>query len=168
MGCDAGEHLESYGGHAAAAGLDIRIDRAPAFRAAFEDAMVRQQETAVHQKTLEIDLESHADEWDLDTVYAVRRLAPFGRSNPEPLVVVRGAEVAGRPKLMGQASTHLSFALKQAQGAIRVVGFRQAKLFDLAAAGGQLDLAVTPVINEWRGMRSAEFRLVDMRPSAQA
>lgn len=165
--CDAGEHLESYGGHAAAAGLDIRIDRAPAFRAAFEDAVVRQQETAVHRKTLEIDLESNADEWDLDTVYAVRRLAPFGRSNPEPLVVVRGAEVAGRPKLMGQASTHLSFALKQAQGAIRVVGFRQAKLFDLAAAGGPLDLAVTPVINEWRGMRSAEFRLVDMRPSGQ-
>jgi single-stranded-DNA-specific exonuclease len=160
------EHLESFGGHAAAAGLDIRIDRAPAFRAAFEDAVVRQLENTVHQRTLEIDLESHADEWDLDTMYAVRRLAPFGRSNPEPLVIVRGAEVAGKPKLMGQASTHLTFALKQAQGAIRVVGFRQAKLFDLAASGTPLDLAVTPVINEWRGMRSPEFRLVDMRAAA--
>lgn len=165
--CAAGEHLESYGGHAAAAGLDIRIERAPAFRTAFEDAMVLQQEGAAHRKTLDIDVESRTDDWDLDTVYAVRRLAPFGRSNPEPLVLVRGAHVAGKPKLMGQGSAHLSFALKQAGGAIRVVGFRQAQLFDLASAGQPLDLAVTPVINEWRGTRTPEFRLLDMRPSAQ-
>ncbi len=157
------EHLESYGGHAAAAGLDITIERAPAFREAFEAAVQHQQEGDAPQKTLEIDIESCADDWNLDTVYAVRRLAPFGQANPEPLVVVRGASVAGKPKLMGAASSHLSFALKQQGGAIRVVGFRQAAHFDLAASGAPLDLAVTPVINEWRGTRSAEFRLVDLR-----
>jgi single-stranded-DNA-specific exonuclease len=165
---DAAEHLESFGGHAAAAGLDIHIDRAPAFRAAFEDAVRRQQNGATPQKTLEIDVDSVADDWNLDTVHAVRRLAPFGKDNPEPLVLVRGARVAGRPKLMGSASTHLSFALSQEAGAIRVVGFRMANLYDLAASGEALDLAVTPVINEWRGTLSPEFRLVDMRPAKDA
>ena len=63
-------------------------------------------------------------------------------------------EVAGTPKLMGQSSAHLSFALRQAHGAIRVVGFRRASLYDLAASGRPLDLAVTPMVNDWRGVRT--------------
>ena len=66
---------------------------------------------------------------------------------------------------MGRDSAHLTFALKQQGGAIRVVAFRQAALYDLAASGKPLDLAVTPVVNEWRGMRTPEFRLVAMRPA---
>ncbi len=165
---EASDHLESYGGHAMAAGMDIKIEKAPAFRSAFEDAVTRQREGAAPTRMLEIDADSLVDEWDLDTIYAVRRMAPFGKDNPEPLFVVRGAKVAGKPRLMGATSAHLSFALKQEQGAIRVVGFRQASMFDMASAGEPLDLAVTPVINEWRGTRTAEFRLVDMRPSSAA
>jgi single-stranded-DNA-specific exonuclease len=93
----------------------------------------------------------------------VRRLAPFGQANPEPVFLLRGAEIAGRPRLMGSTSAHLSFALKQRGGAIRVVGFRRADLFELAASGDPVDIAVVPCLNEWRGQREAEFRLVDMR-----
>ena len=162
----ASDHLESYGGHAMAAGLDIREDRAPAFRAAFERAVSAQLDGAGPVRLLYVDAETEADDWNLDTVEALRRMAPFGNGNPEPLFVVRGATVAGTPRLMGHASAHLSFALRQQGGAIRVIAFRQAALHDLAASGVPLDLVVTPTINEWRGIRSPELRLVDMRPSS--
>ncbi len=161
----ASEHLEGYGGHAAAAGLDIHVERAGDFRSAFEEAVRKQQELGCARKRLEIDAESAADDWNLDTVQALLRLAPFGSANPEPLFAVRGGAVAGKPRLMGADSAHLSFALKQRGGAIRVVGFRKASFFDLVASGQPLDLAVTPMINEWRGTRTAELRLVDLKPA---
>ncbi len=160
------DHLGSWGGHAAAAGLDIDLDAAPAFREAFESAVLAQREGAPPTRVIDCDAETEIDAWSLELVESLRRLAPFGKGNPEPVFVVRRARVAGRPKLMGRDSAHLSFALKQQSGAIRVVAFRQAKLYDLAASGAPLDLAVTPVVNEWRGMRTPEFRLVDMRPAA--
>ena len=142
------------------------MENADGFRAAFERAIDAQKDGEAAVRTLHIDGETHVDEWTLDSVQAVLRMAPFGKANPEPLFVVHGAEVAGKPRLMGQASTHISFALKQKGGAIRVIGFRQAALYDLAASGRPLDLAVTPVVNGWRGVHTAELRLVDMRPSS--
>jgi single-stranded-DNA-specific exonuclease len=159
----AGDHLERFGGHDMAAGLDIRATNADAFREAFEAAVDEQLAGRPVRRTLHIDAETHVDEWNIETVESIRRLAPFGSENPEPVFVLRAAEVAGTPRLMGQSSSHLSFALRQQGGAIRVVGFRQAAHYDLAASGRPLDLVVTPTLNDWRGVRTAEFRLVDMR-----
>ncbi len=162
---DASEHLTSFGGHAAAAGLDIALEHAPAFQKAFEAAVLAQREGAAPTRVIPFDAETDINEWNLDLVESITRMAPFGKANPEPIFIVRGAYVAGRPRLMGQTSAHLSFALKQEHGALRVVGFRLSDFFDLAASGVRLDLAVTPVVNEWRGTRTAEFRLLDMRPA---
>ncbi|MDA1195309.1 MAG: single-stranded-DNA-specific exonuclease RecJ [Planctomycetota bacterium] len=165
---DSAAHLGSYGGHAAAAGLDIAHENAPAFREAFCRAVSTQRNGAPPVRVIEFDAETGTDDWSLSLVEAIRRLAPFGNGNPEPVFVVRGAQVAGRPRLMGHASAHLSFALKQATGAIRVIGFRQSAFYDLAASGVPIDLAVTPMVNEWRGTRTPELRLLDMRSASPA
>ncbi len=161
------EHLGRYGGHAMAAGLEIESAKVDAFRAAFEQASIAQLDGAPLRPVLDIDVSSSVNEWDLPVIQAMRRLAPFGKHNPEPVVLVKGAQVAGKPRLMGAGDAHLSFALKQEFGAIRVVGFRQAARYELAASGKPLDLAVTPVLNEWRGNITAEFRLHDMRPAKE-
>ena len=162
-----GTHLDRYGGHAAAAGLDICRAKIDAFADAFDEA-VRGQTTAEEvQRTIDVDLEAVADDFTLDTVEALQRLAPFGAANPEPVFAVRGATVAGRARLMGQNDAHISFSIKQAQGAIRVVGFRKADCFDLTTARRPLDLVVTPMVNEWKGTRTSELRLIDIRESAE-
>jgi single-stranded-DNA-specific exonuclease len=162
--CDA--HLKRYGGHAMAAGLEIELAEVERFAARFEEAVREQQaEGGPGARTLWADLVTPVDEWDLAAVEAVQRLAPFGAGNPEPCFLVPGAHVAGRPKLLGSESTHLAFALKQRAGAIRVMGFRRADLYDLAASDAPLDLLVTPTLNDWRGTRTAELRLVDARPA---
>ncbi len=163
--CDA--HLSRYGGHAAAAGLEIDRREVERFADAFEEAVREQTGARVPARTLEIDAVAGADDWSLDVVESIGRLAPFGQGNPEPLFLVRGAAVAGRPRLLGSDGVHLSFALKQTGGAIRVVGFRKSEHLELAASGGALDLVVTPMTNEWRGTRTAELSLVDARPAGE-
>jgi single-stranded-DNA-specific exonuclease len=162
------EHLVGYGGHAQAAGLEIHPDRAHAFRAAFEAVVSEQSAGRAPGRRIEVDAETSVEEWDLALVQAVRRLEPFGAGNPEPCFLLRGARVAGSARLVGSTSAHLSFALKQGGGAIRVVGFQRADAYDLVSAGGPLDLLVTPVVNEWRGTVTPELRLVDVRAAAPA
>jgi single-stranded-DNA-specific exonuclease len=157
------EHLLGYGGHAQAAGLEIHHARAAAFRAAFEGVVAAQTGGRDLGRPVEIDAEAPIDAWTEDLVRSVRRLEPFGAGNPEPAFLVREARVAGTPRLIGSGSRHLSFALKQAAGAIRVVAFGRADLHDLVASGEPLDLVVTPMLNEWRGTVTPELRLVDLR-----
>ncbi len=164
--CDP--HLSRYGGHAAAAGLEIERHRVDHFRDAFEHAVQAQVGSSVPTRTIEVDAEASVDDFTLDGVEAIQRLQPFGAANPQPLFLIRGAMVAGKVKLIGQDSTHLAFALRQDRGAIRVVGFRKASLHSVASAGEPLDLVVEPMTNEWRGTRTAELRLVDLRPATTA
>ena len=150
-------HLRRYGGHAAAAGLEIDRGALPAFAEAFEEAVRAQVGLAPGDDVPAVDGEATPGDFDLACAEAIRRLAPFGHGNPEPRFLLRGAVVAGRPRLLGAGSEHLSFALKTPTGAVRVVAFRRARLFDLAASGVALDLVVSPTVNEWRGIRSAEL-----------
>jgi single-stranded-DNA-specific exonuclease len=160
-----GTHLRRYGGHAMAAGLEIGLGEIDEFAVRFEEAVREQTGSGVvGERVLWADLECRVDDWDLAAAEAIQRLAPFGAGNPEPRFLVRGARVAGRPKMVGGEATHLSFALQQRGGAVRVVGFRRADLYDLAASEQTLDLMVTPALNEWRGTRTPELRLLDARP----
>ncbi len=163
-------HLKRYGGHAAAAGLEVDRDALPAFEEAFEEA-VRDQTSRLPADFLadgecfRLDGEATAGDFTLETVEHVRRLAPFGEGNPEPRFGIRGALVAGRPKLMGSGSDHLAFTLRTPTGAIRVIAFRQSRHFELVASGAPLDLVATPVVNEWRGTRTPELMAHDVRPA---
>ncbi len=159
-------HLDRYGGHAAAAGLDIHRTNVDAFCDAFDEAVRVQTAAEVVQRTIDVDAEADPDDFTLETAEALQRLAPFGQANPEPVFVVRGATVAGRARLMGQNDAHISFSIKQGQGAVRVVGFRMADCFELTTLRRPLDMVVAPMVNEWKGTRTAELRLIDVRESA--
>jgi single-stranded-DNA-specific exonuclease len=163
---ECGAHLVRYGGHAMAAGFDIQRGSLDRFCDAFEEAVRSQTNGHSREPSITVDAECEIDALNLEAVTALARLAPFGPGNPEPVFLVRGAVVAGRAQLMGETRGHLAFALKQNGGAIRVVGFRRADLWDLVTSGKPIDVAVSPALDEWRGVRTPELRLVDARASA--
>jgi single-stranded-DNA-specific exonuclease len=86
-------------------------------------------------------------------------LAPFGAGNPEPSFLVRGARAQQIQTVGGK---HLRFTLRQGGYSLPCIAFgmveRQAEL------AGDLDLLLTPQLNEWRGKVSVQLRLKDFRP----
>ena len=161
-----GASLRRYGGHAAAAGLEIDRARLPEFEAQFEEAVRVQTGDAPPERTIAVDAAVAPAELSLDAAEQIRRLAPFGAGNPEPRFLVRGVRLAGRPKLMGAGSAHLSFVAQVPGGGIRVVAFRQAASFELVASGAPVDLVAAPSVNEWRGVRTPEFVASSIRAAA--
>lgn len=160
------EHLETYGGHQAAAGMRVQEDRIEAFRAAFLDAVAAQQAFLPKEQVLEIDVETPLVHLTLTAMNQIEKMAPFGQGNSRPLLCTRRVELAEPPKKIGAGERHLSIKLQHLGTAIRGVAFGKAEWADeLQAVGGLLDVAYRPVINEFRGRRNVEIQLVDWRPA---
>lgn len=93
------EHLVASGGHAAAAGLEVRRERFAAFREAFAAACARlQPEPPPHR----VDGDVGFAELDPQTLRRLDLLAPFGAGHPRPRFCSRGVRAVGTPYADGR------------------------------------------------------------------
>jgi len=162
--CD--HHLVAHGGHAAAAGLKIEPRNIDAFRAEFCEYAAGEIPDEKRTAEIAIDAEAPFHQLTWQTMQTLEQLAPFGASNPRPLLCATGVEVVGEPKRMGGGDRHLTVRLKQQQKTLRAVAFGQGEWADeLAQVDGKLDVAYRPVTNEFNGFQRIELHLVDWRPT---
>ncbi len=167
--CACSEHLLSYGGHAAAAGLRIEESRVEQFRADFcdhADAEIRDVDRVAE---IRIDAEAPLSQLTLQTVQQIEQLAPFGAGNPRPVLSASGVSLPEPPRRMGGGERHLSAKICQHGVTLRSVAFGQGDwVEELAQVQGPIDIAYRPVINEFRGRHNVELHLVDWRCTAKA
>jgi single-stranded-DNA-specific exonuclease len=158
------EHLLTCGGHAAAAGLRIEERNIAAFREAFCDVVSTDLKGQKPVATLNIDAEATFKQMNLNTVSTIEKLAPFGASNPRPILVASNVELADPAKAMGSGDRHMSVKLVQYGASMRAVAFGQADWIEpLNNHSGQIDVAFRPNINEFNGMKRVELQLLDWR-----
>lgn len=164
------EHLESHGGHAAAAGLRITEAKIPAFREAFCAAVESQGGQGSSAPQLDIDAETPFAALTHQTLNQINSLAPFGCGNRRPMLSAHNVRIAAPPRLMGAAGRHLSVELQQHGVRLRAVAFGGGDWLDeLQAAGTQpLSIAFQPVLNQFRGRTSVEMHLADWRVQQDA
>ncbi len=147
--CDA--HLVRYGGHRAAAGLEIHASRVDEFRRAFCEH-AREAMGEVSPAPIEaIDAVVGCESLGLDVARQLGRLGPFGKGNPGVRLLVPGARLADiRP--MGSGERHARFTL--ASGSRRALGVAfdaNGELTAAASAEGGLDVSVGLEVNHWNG-----------------
>jgi single-stranded-DNA-specific exonuclease len=160
------DHLVKHGGHPAAAGLTIEDRNIDAFRSAFCEHVAESicEEDLVAE--VMIDAETTLSQLTLQVVEQIHQLAPFGNSNPRPVLCAAGVEIAGRPSRMGGGDVHLSVKLKQHSVTLRAVAFGKGDWAEeMDQVEGNIDIAYRAVINEFRGQRNVELHLVDWRPA---
>ena len=161
------EHLLSYGGHAAAAGLKIEESRIDHFRADFCEYASGEVADADRVAEIRIDAEAPLSQLTMQTVQQIEQLAPFGEGNPRPILCASRVGLAEPPKRIGGGERHLSARITQHGVTLRSVAFGQGDWADeLVQVRGPFDIAYRPVINEFRGRRNVELHLVDWRTSA--
>jgi len=155
-------HLERYGGHAAAAGFSIEVDRFEAFREAF-DAAVREIVTPMDLvRRIRVDLTTTLGEVTPALVRDIDRLAPFGAGNPRPILATRGIRIAGSLRRVGRNGDHLSFLAADGTGSIRVIGFRMGPRGDRIGPRSTVDIAYAPAFDDWRADGSIQLTLEDL------
>ena len=163
------EHLVKFGGHRAAAGLQIMPDKVNQFREAFLEQVELQLGGQERITELEIDVEAPLCQLTTETVFQLEKLAPFGAGNPRPVLCATGLELVGEPKTMGSDGRHLSLVVRQDGVQLRCVAFGKSEWLEALQRDGtsRYDLAFKPMINDFRGMRKVELHLIDFRPTRQ-
>src|SRR5829696_3624579 len=111
------EHLTRYGGHRAAAGLELDADRVDAFREAFIEHAASKIEAADMVRTENLDalVGVGREGIGMDLARQLESLGPFGMGNPGPrLLVPSGRLREVRP--LGEAGKHSRFQLESGSG----------------------------------------------------
>jgi len=160
----ADEYLDGYGGHAQAAGVRIATEHLENFR----------RKINAHAKTiltpddlkprLDCDGEVLLDSLSHGFVNELARLAPFGQSAAEPVLVSRGVRVAGRARRVGAAGKHLSCYVSQGETSFRCIAFGMGEFAQrLPANGGEFHIAYTPTVETYTGRGDIELRVKDIQ-----
>lgn len=157
-------HLERFGGHRAAAGLDIRRENVDAFARAFGERARSLLAAEDFHEDVAWDMELALSDATPELARLLRHLGPFGLGNPTPTFVATRLALARPPRVMGQG--HLRLVLRQGDARLHAVGFGMAgKLEQTGLFEGPFDAAFQLRLDEWQGRRRAEAKLVDLRPS---
>jgi single-stranded-DNA-specific exonuclease len=159
------DHLERFGGHAAAAGFDIRPESIEAFRAAFA-AHARHALPAEPVPEVRIDLEIGLGDVTSELVRYLAYAGPFGAGNPTPVFAIPGVTVEAA-SVVGRDGQHLRLHLRNGSATLQAIGFRMAPTHAaLAPPGAVVDVAAHLQEDSWRGRTRLQARLVDFRPAA--
>lgn len=156
-------HLVRFGGHHQAAGLDIHRDRLPAFREAFLGAARRAMGSGEPVPELRGDMEIGLPQIDRDFNRFLRYLGPFGRANPEPVLVARGVRLESTRTVKGG---HLKFRISHNGAGLNGIGFGMADSIPAGSlAAGPVDVAFNLMENTYQGHTTVEAKALDMRPA---
>ena len=154
-------HMERFGGHRQAAGMDVRRDRVDALRDAFNaEARSRLSEDDL-RPILRPDLALDPSEVDLDLLRWLAYLGPHGIGNPGPLFQTEGL-VLDQAREVGTG--HLKAVLTRDRVRLDAIGFGVAERFaPETVCMGKHDVLYRLERNEWRGRASPQAKLVDLR-----
>lgn len=158
------EHLITYGGHRAAAGLRVSPERIPAFREALCQYVAEHQDGTAEHVELRIDAEVRLADLTLRAVNEIERLGPFGKSNPRPVLASTKVELADAPRKMGEGERHLDLRVRHYGKVMRAIAFGRGEWADeIAGARGPISISYAANINRFRGQEHVELKLLDWR-----
>jgi len=151
--------LEAFGGHELAAGFTVKQENILALAQRIRAQVARQ---TGHARPPELEVDVELDDpglLDLHAVELLDRLEPYGTGNPRPVLALTGAQVMSRA-MVGNGR-HLKLKLSKRGVTLDAIFFSAGDC--LPQVGGRVDVAFYPQINEYRGIRTVQMQLVDLR-----
>ncbi len=158
--------LESYGGHELAAGFTIHRSQIPAFRQEIGKLAAAYYCEDTPQTLLEADCAVSGQLLTLPNVESLQTLEPCGNGCPKPILVMEHATVERLSSVGG--GRHLRLTLRQGRHSFQAIYFNATAESASVNLGDLVDVAFMPQISEFKGNRSVQLNLVDIRPGCRA
>ena len=156
--------LIQFGGHAMAAGLTLACDRVEDFRRAFANYVNTHLDRDDFTPKIPIEALVAPADWTIPMVEELSLLEPYGMGNPRPLFGVRDL----RPHTataIGAEGKHLRMDVGTQDRRVAALYWNAGERAGIVTEE-ESDLAYTPSINEWQGMRSVQCTVDSMLPAA--
>jgi len=154
--------MKRFGGHKAAAGLQIETARIKEFRAAVNehaDAILGPDDL---RPSLWLDGPLAFHDINERVMAEFAALAPFGPGNPRPKFHTGGVAIVDGPRVLKER--HLKMSVKQNGRVLRAIQWNAAEREpNLTAKKDGVEIAYTIEENEYQGTKYVELRLEDFR-----
>ena len=154
--------LSQFGGHSQAAGFTLPTKNLARFKQHLGELATTHLAGVDLRPQLDIDAEARLPELTGNTFNIIQQLAPFGRGNPAPVFLTRGAEVVDC-QTMGGNGEHLRLKLRQDGVIWDGVGFRMGGY--RAEISSHLDIVYSVEIDRWRGEERLRLNISDFAPA---
>ena len=156
--------LLGFGGHELAAGFTIEEANIPAFRERMNDYARSFQGGAAPVSVLDVDVAiTHPSAVTLEELEALSALEPYGSGNARPVFCLLGATLL-RTQNVGQ-NRHLKLRLGKGSAQFDGIFFSTVAEDCGCRPGDRVDAAFYLQVNEFRGSRTVQLQMVDLRPS---
>jgi single-stranded-DNA-specific exonuclease len=157
------EYLLGYGGHFAAAGMTLDIEKVDAFREKFEQVVASTITDELLIPEIIIDAEISLKDITPSFFNIISQMEPYGPENMRPIFISRGVVDSGWSKIVKEQ--HIRFSVKQDNTTITGIGFGMAEKFSILADKKPVDIVYTLDTNEWNGVNSLQLRMIDFKPA---
>lgn len=161
------ENLESFGGHKMACGLSIEISRIDDFRNFLNNKSTMTENDK--EKVINIDTAISIDKLSLEFAESINELQPFGKDFEKPIFADKNV-IIENISMIGKDKNTMKISLKKNNIIINAIKFNAKDMakylmnkFGKNITGNKIDIVYYPDINEFRGNRTLQLRLVDIR-----
>lgn len=168
---------ESFGGHKKAAGLVVKKNILGKFMNELEaNSKAKLEENLIDTKSdeddeencLNIDVELPFEKITKETYIELKKVGPYGISNPRPTFVTRNVIITDIHQMSEGAHIRLDVFDGNAESTVgaetlSVVGFGMGHYFNILSVGDCVDIAYTLTEHTFRGVTSLSLHLVDIK-----
>ena len=158
--------LESYGGHELAAGFTIHRNQINNFRQAICALAQEYYAEDLPRTVLDADCVVSPELMTLYNIDSLSRLEPCGNGCPKPTLVMENLTVDRISQVGG--GRHMRLRLRSGRYGFNAIYFSATPESASIREGDLVDVAFVPQVNEFRGERTPQMNVTDIRPSCSA
>ncbi|MBN2189240.1 MAG: single-stranded-DNA-specific exonuclease RecJ [Chitinispirillaceae bacterium] len=149
--------LESFGGHAAAAGVNIQSTVIDAFRTRFNEVARARLRPEDLVPTVYADAEVPVTALTPQLFSLIKTMEPFGQGNARPVFCCRNLSHRYAPRIVG--GNHLKMSVADDGKVFDAIGFNFGDRIGELSAAPSLTLAFSLDENEWNGRKSLQMKV---------
>lgn len=158
--------LESFGGHPMACGLSIKAELVDGFREKLNDKSNLKKED--FEKVINIDAKVPIEKLSLEFAQSLDKLEPYGKDNPKAKFADKKIKIKNI-SLIGKNKNTLKMTLNKNNRDIEAIKFNAVSDYEYLKEkfsnknNQTIDVIYYPDINDFRGKRSLQVKLIDIR-----
>ncbi|MDO4983454.1 MAG: single-stranded-DNA-specific exonuclease RecJ [Eubacteriales bacterium] len=155
------EYLTGFGGHALAAGLNIRVEKLEEFKAALSCYYLENRPQKLPEVCCDM-LINDPELLSIENVSSLEQLEPYGNMNPRPVMCMYGTHIESLSSVGN--GKHLRMRVRLGRSRFECIFFSHNARELGINEGESVDMAFTPQINEFRGHQSVQLVVSAVRP----
>lgn len=159
--CMSIRHLfKSFGGHSQAAGMTIASNHLNEVKEELNNIILNELTEEQFRQEITICQTVPITEVNEGLVNEFRKLAPFGMSNPKPIIHLEQTPTDIRQ--IGQQKNHLKMQFEHDHSKVDVIGFNKGNLYHYISKNTPVSAVGSLGINEWNGNTTVQLVVEDM------